>query len=324
MSADDSSTTQPDRWYTIVGFQFSRRQAQRAALLFTLGVVAFCVAFTAWYLPPRATSRLIRSVGGSVTFRYNINSAPRIVLTFLSPMRTFGFTETDQKAEWVDITQSKVTDEWLVHLKPLESLKHLHIHERQLGPGLGELAELTELNNIGIWQLSKGNLEHLKLLPYLSSVVLIQSNVSDVDLSSLAQLPQLNSLQFSSTVITAETLRQASTIRSLTSLNMYQTNLDADVIRGMEHLTRLPMLQHLHINVVNDELARAISKLSSLTYLSIQEGDLTDEGAASLAQLTNLRGMYLTNSLRQINVDALRKQMPQCQITFNLKKPSGR
>ena len=322
----DNTTPPPftNRWYSILGFQFSRRQAIRAAKLLAAGGLAFCVAFAAWYIPPRATSRLVRSVGG--TIRYRPEQVPNVFVARLFHQQALmvGLTVTDEEIEDVDLVQSKVTDNWLHHLKSLEGLKHLHIHERQLGPGLVDLADLPELTNIAVWQLGSGDLGHLQQLPNLTGVSLVQAACADIDLSKLALLPKLYWAGFPSTPLTARQFEQLAQIKTLTSINIAHAMLDADGLEGVGHLAKLPSLRNLYVGDVTDETAALIAKIASLTFLMIERPNLTDEGAASLAKLTKLQNLQLQQSLRPIDIEALRKQMPRCQITYSVRQSPTR
>ena len=312
-----------NRWYSILGFQFSRRQAIRAAKLLAAGGIAFCVAFAAWYIPPRATSRWIRSVGGWVNYRSEQIPNVFVARLFHQQARMVGLTATDEEVESVQLTQSKVTDTWLHHLKPLEGLKYLHIDERQLGPGLADIAELSELSNIAVWHLCSGDLGHLQQLPNLTGVSLVQATCSDIDLSKLVLLPKLNWIEFPSTPLTARQFEQLSQIKTLYSLNVSTATIDAAEL-GLAHLAKLPALQHLYINDVTDEALAALAQVKSLSYLMIDGANLSDEGAASLAKLPKLQYLQLTHCVRPLDIEALRKQMPSCRITYSVRQSPTR
>ena len=316
MTENASPPRSTNRWYSILGFQFSRRQAIRAALLLAVGGLAFCLAFAAWYIPPRATSRLIRSVGGWVQYRPEHIPNMFVARFLLQPTRMVGLTATDEEVEDVQLVQSKVTDDWLHHLKLLEGLRHLHIHERQLGPGLTDLAELPELSTIAVWHLRTGDLSHLQRLPNLGGVSLVQSDCSGIDLSQLALLSRLTLLQFPSTTLTARQFEQISQIKTLHQLGMYSANMDAVGHEGIAQLANLPSLQILQLHKATDTAAEAIAKIESLTYLSIENCMLTDKGAASLAKLRNLKDLSLQGCDNPLDVDALRKLMPGCRINY--------
>ena len=323
----DNTTPPPqstNRWYSILGFQFSRQQAIRGAKLLAAGGIAFCVAFAAWYIPPRATSRLIRSVGGSVNYRSEQIPNVFVARLFHQQARMVGLTATDEEVESVQLTQSKVTDAWLHHLKPLEGLKYLHIDERQLGPGLADLADLPEFSNIAVWHLCSGDLGHLQQLPNLTGVSLVQATCSDIDLSKLALLPKLNWIEFPSTPLTARQFEELAQIKTLNSINITYAKLDAAGREGIAHLAKLPKLQHLYVIDWTDEMTTMLAKFESLTYLIIERASLTDEGAASLAKLTKLQDLHLQQCVRPINIEALRKQMPSCRITYSVRQSPTR
>ena len=324
MTEDAPPPRSTTRWYSILGFQFSRPQAIRGTKLLAAGGIACCVAFAAWYIPPRATSRLVRSVGGHVNYRPEQMSNFPFARFYHSQSQMFGFTATDEEVDFVQLTQSTVTDAWLHHLQPLEELRHLSIHERQLGPGLAGLAESEHLTTVDLWHLCSGDLAHLQALPNLAAVTLDQIDCADIDLSKLALLPRLTSLQFSRTVVTARQLEQIAQIKGLTSLNFSSIKMDESACEALRHLATLPKLQILSINSATDETAKVVANIESLTYLDFENARLTDAGAAALAKLRNLRDLHLGGCDNPINIQTLQKQMPQCRINYSYSPHSKR
>lgn len=321
------TTTPPqstNRGYTILGFQFSRQQLMRAAKLLAAGGIAFCVAFAAWYIPPRATSRLVRSMGGNVYFQNE--QVPNMLVTrfYHQQARMFGLTPTDAEVIQVDLSNSKVTDIWLHHLKVLEELDMLVIHERQLGPGLAELAKLPKLSDFSVMQLSSGDLSHLQQLPNLTTVALIRVTGSDIDLSKLASLPRLEFMEIPNFPLTVRQFQQIAQIKTLNKLNISGVKIDAEQLEGVAHLAKLPKLQTLFINDVTVETSAVLAKIESLTHLIISDASLTDEIVASLAQLRNMKIMQLDRCARSIDIEALRRQLPSCQINYSVRQMPAR
>ena len=309
MTEDAPPPQSTTRWYSILGFQFSRPQAIRGAKLLAAGGIAFCVAFSAWYIPPRATSRSVRSVGGSVNYRPEQMSNFPFARFFHSQSQMFGFTATDEEVDFVQLTQSTVTDAWLHHLQPLEELRHLSIHERQLGPGLAGLAESEHLTTVHLWHLCSGDLAHLQTLPNLAAVTLVQNDCADIDLSKLALLPRLTYLQFSSYTITARQLEQIAQIKGLNSLHFRRSKMDEPACEALRLLATLPKLQILAINGATDETANVVANIESLTYLGFENARLTDVGAAALAKLRNLRDLQLVGCEHPIDIQTDRKSV---------------
>jgi len=317
-----------NRWYSILGFQFSRKQALHGAAILSVGCLAFAIAFAAWYVPPRATSRLIRSVGGYVSYRPEQMSNFPFARFLHSQSQLFGFTTTDEEVDFVQLTQSNVTDAWLHHLQPLEELRHLSIHERQLGPGLADLANCETLAAVSLWHPCSCDLAHLNLLPNLTTVTLVQNTCPDIDLNKLTLMPRLTSLGFSSATVTARQLDQITQIKTLTSLNLSFVKLDASGNEALRHLAMMPKLQILTISGATDEtanvLADVLANTESLTYLGVMHSSLTDTGAAALPKIRNLRDLNLSGCDNHLNIQVLQKQMPQCRINYSYSPHSKR
>ena len=315
MTENASPPRSTNRWFSILGFQFSRRQAIRAAMLLAAGVCACCVAFSAWYYPPRATSRLIRSVGGVVEHQPEQVSNVLIAQFLRRQSRLFGLEPTDDEIHQVVLTESEVTDSWLHHLKALNGLRSLRIHGRQFGPGLAELKELPELSQIAITQLRKQDLGQLQQFPNLQRVELHMPDFPDIDLSKLVSLQRLRSLSLRGIATTEQQLEQIAQCKSLVSLSIDYC-LGEPTRKRIDHLARLPSLQNLHITGVTDETVAQFAKIDSLTYLTINGASLTDEGVASLTKLSKLQYLQLHQCDPAIDAEALRKQMPGCRIHY--------
>ncbi|MBS0207033.1 MAG: hypothetical protein JSS49_29505 [Planctomycetes bacterium] len=309
-----SPLTTMNRSYSVLGFQFSRRQAIRAAMALAIGCAAAGAVLCAWYFPPRAISRQVRRNGGRVNYKPDINPRMPLDRFAVSQRKLLGLTPTDEYIHQVDLDQAHVGDQWLRNLKPLSGLQRLCIHERQLGPGLADLSQLQGLSTVRIWQCCTGDLGHLQHLPKLEHVILFQTDCSDLNVGPLASIPTLTKLEFSTSTVTSQQLEQISKIRTLNMLGLAASNLNSDSMRGLAHLAQLPNLDNLYISDVTTEGAKSISKIQSLSYLFIRNGHLTDESIAVLAELPHLRHLNLENNSHPINEATLRQKMPRCKF----------
>jgi len=279
-----------------------------------IGGIALGVCFPAWYRPPRATSRLIRSIGGSVEYQREPNV---LVQRFAwQQFRNWGLDPTDEAIERVGLSQSSVSDDWLHHLKGLDGLKSLDLHERQLGPGLAELKDLAGLSSIGVYGLCDCDLKHLQALPYLRGLRIGHPKCSDVDLSILSSLTKLRSLSLSFRPVTARQLEQVSRIASLDMLDLQSATIDPNEVSGLANLAALPKLETLYVGDVSDEGIARIAKLNSLQILCFCGARLTDEGLSPLFKLRSLKDLRLSACTGTFNVETLRGKMPRCRITY--------
>ncbi len=305
------SGLRPSRWHSIFGFRFSRRQLIRATAVVVIAGIALGLTFAAWYRPPRATRRLIQSAGGSVEYQREPNV---LVQQFAGQQfRRLGLVPADEEIERVGLLQSSVSDDWLHHLKGLDGLKILDLHERQLGPGLAELKGLPGLSSVGVYGLCDGDLKHLQALPNLREIRIGQPKCPDVDLSKLSSLTKLGSLSLSFRPVTARQLEQVSRISSLHALDLQSATIPQSELSGLAHLAALTKLETLYVGDVSDEGIAHITKLNSLQYLCFCGARLTDEGLVPLSKLRNLKDLRLSGCTGAFNVEMLRRNMPKCR-----------
>lgn len=312
MTAESQDMT--PRWYSVLGFQFTRRQLIRASILFAIGAAVLWLAFAGWYYPPRWTSVQIRAVGGWVSYRPEQGIPNRYVDGLVNgPARMIGLTATDEEADSVQLQQAQVTDAWLDHLRPLEGLRRLDLDERQLGPGLKHLGELKELSNVGIWRICSADIGHLRSLSNLRAVRIVHPTC-EVDLGQLAQIPHLTGLEFLGQSITRRQLEQISRLDGLVNVHLWTTRIEGDAVEGLSQWGRLSKLQQLFLYQVTDEMAVDLARIQSLEAMQIDDPKLTLRGVESLAKLKRLRYLILQRCSQEIDVDAFGKRLPQCEV----------
>ena len=241
---------------------------------------------------------------------------------FRTMYRLLGWTHTDIEITWVTLSDSKVTDDWLVRLKRFPNLKGAALHDRQLGVGLDHVRGCTAFNNISIKSASDRHLVELRRLPQLESLSLSEPQSGDIGLESLAALSKLGSLIICDGKYTNEVLEALPVLPSLESLVIQDCTgfIDDD----LRHLLRLPNLKYIDIlnkrSTLGDIALEYLSKLDRLETLALRTPwkDVTDEGLAKLAAMKSLKTIIVLRfqcSLDQIQ--RLQKALPNCTITVN-------
>jgi hypothetical protein len=105
----------------------------------------------------------------------------------------------------VRLSNTKITDARLEHLKGLTSLNQLVLNGTQItNAGLEHLKGLTSLTNLGLedTQVTDAGLEHLKDLNSLNTLHLSQAQITGAGLEHLKGLTSLNELNLTDTQIT--------------------------------------------------------------------------------------------------------------------------
>jgi hypothetical protein len=91
---------------------------------------------------------------------------------------------------WLNLANTKITDDGLRHLSGIKSLTRLHLEKTQIGDaGLAHLKELDKLEYLNLYgtQVSDAGLEHIKALPNLKKLYLWESKVTKEGAAELAK-----------------------------------------------------------------------------------------------------------------------------------------
>lgn len=192
----------------------------------------------------------------------------------------------DQPPYALDLARIRdLKKEDLVYLKPLTSLKKLHLYHQDQVPAaalvpLGRLLNLTELNLVGM-RVSGAGMSQIAKLTRLESLHLGNSDVTDADLANLQGL------------------------KTLKMLALYNTKVAGP---GLAHLSELGNLQFLSLNMLKmDDAGLAhLPNLKGLTNLEVSETLITDRSIARFKQFPKLRGVRIERT--QVS-DAGRKQL---------------
>ena len=161
-------------------------------------------------------------------------------------------------------------------LAPLTKLRSLGLFDVRLtDAGLAPLAALTQLRTLDIWKgaapYSDAGIAHLKGLTQLRRLLFSTiTEVTDAGLKNLAGLKQLRELQVPSKNITDDGLQALAGCTALTQLNFDESN-----VRG----TGLVAL-----------------KAAKLTFLSLDQAQVDDQGIVQIATFGELSELSLNNT----------------------------
>ena len=138
----------------------------------------------------------------------------------------------------------QVTDESLVHLKPLVHLRVLEIsHPKISDAGLEHLAGLTQLEHLGLRRtaITGFGFDYLKGFKKLKTLDLAFTKFDDAGLQYIEGWTNLRELYLSSTDITDAGLRYLRELHSLESLILDDTSVTSAGIKQLRHA--LPRVQ---------------------------------------------------------------------------------
>ena len=225
--------------------------------------------------------------------------------------RLLGWTRTDVEVNWVTLSHSKVTDDWLVRLKRFPKLEGATLHDRQLGSGRDHLQSCIALNHIDIKSASDKHLVELRRLPQLESLELCEPQIGDIGLESLTALSKLKSLGISDCKHTNEILEALPELPLLTCFGI--DDCSGFVDDDWRYLHRLPNLKTLGVKCRTSSLGGValehLSQLNRLENLLLQTPwkDVADEGLARLVAMKSLKLMYWVLNAHPINFGDCRK-----------------
>ena len=131
-----------------------------------------------------------------------------------------------------------VTDDGLIHLKPLKKLSTLYLYRTGVkGPGLVHISQLPSLKAISLnhCDLDDSALKHLGKMPHLTSAMLAHTNVTDAGIPDLLGAASLETLTLRNTGISDIGLKQLEHLTRLESLDVVGTDV---TVEGVEHFKR--------------------------------------------------------------------------------------
>jgi hypothetical protein len=142
--------------------------------------------------------------------------------------------------------------------------------------------------------------------------------VADADIESLKALTQLNSLVLRGTKVTDAGMALLKTTGKLRNLDLDDSGVtDA----GMAHVSALTSLRGLHLagTGVTDAGLAKLSPLTKLWVLSLRGTEVTDAGLVHIRALTTLRVLNLERTkVTDAGIAQLRKDLPQARIVVGL------
>jgi beta-lactamase regulating signal transducer with metallopeptidase domain/thiol-disulfide isomerase/thioredoxin len=232
----------------------------------------------------------------------------------------------------IDLLQTRITDEGIVHLAGLKELRFLHLDgvvvaNEGFGVGDAGLAVLAKLPHLDFLSVSRSNVTdggmgHLRGHPSIRFLYLGGTKVSDEGLKVIASLPRLEhlslgaydeganitddglthlagltnlkSLNLSGTEVTNEGLKRLQGLTGLEELNLDETNVSADGLANLAPLGRSLKKLRIYGQVINDEYAEYLGNLTSLEAIEANL-EFTDAGLEPLSRLRNLKSLSVSD-----------------------------
>lgn len=147
----------------------------------------------------------------------------------------------------LDVSETPITDDMLVHLQSLDNLMSLKLRKTQLtGTGLQHLDQMAKLVSIDLSgsSITDAGLLQMPILPAVISLNLERSLVTGAGIERLNSMPKLIAIVLNGCPVADSELKCIAEINSLVSLSLNETQItDA----GLEQLQKLPTLVQLSV-----------------------------------------------------------------------------
>ena len=302
--------------------RFPNMLHRKAAICLLFGLVA--LFFTVQFLDREFWAESVRSRGGAIRTTSNGD-------VYLVALNSPAFDDSDVEIasriptlEQLLLVGSDVTDQALVSISQVDSLKHLDVSNTGITdselsrlsglPGL----EFLEFNNCG--NVTGAGLLQLRPMPNLHQLGIRGTEISFVELQQLkAQLPASTAIEvdphavlgirnsgnsllaqwnnsrngielFCQFVVTPEWIERLRSPEAVIRLSTQAMTPDAVV--AMERCVRL---QNLQVDGCDDRGANALANCTELQSLVLLKSSLTDTGLQDLSRLQHLSSLHLSS-----------------------------
>jgi hypothetical protein len=285
----------------------ARKQAWHCRLWVRIVLVlllAYFIGVVSWWWP-RRTMVAVWSIRGiaiadgqqehAIELTRWLRSSGLTSIGFGGVRSTLSWLDCDREVTGVGLTESKVGDHWLVHLKQFPKLESLQLHDRQVGPGLECLRDSSNLKTISVNAASNRHLVELQRIPQFVDLTLCEPQSGDLGLEAFSSLVNLKIFNLERCHETGAFFRQLPEMPQLEWVSIRES--DGYVDGDLTELIRQPNLKLLTIDrslPLNDAGLMHLSKLKNLERLLICRswGEVTETGLQALKELKKLR--YLT------------------------------
>jgi len=223
----------------------------------------------------------------------------------------------DRKVKVIRMTNAALTDEGLVHFKPLPHLRGVLLDYTQVtDDGLAHLAGLTNLEvlDLGSTQVRGEGLLHLANMRCLQYLDLRRTPFTDAGLVHLRNLTGLRFLNLGHTRVTGTGFAHLSGLSNLETILLHQTPFTDE---GLSHLLGLANLKTLVLEgtQITDAGLAHLARLPSLETLNLRRVGMTDKGLSHLRSLTSLQTLDLYDTdVSETAIDELKKALPRLTV----------
>lgn len=185
---------------------------------------------------------------------------------------------------------------------------------RQIAAVIAGESETIELSDRAV---RDQDLELLRNLAGLRTLIFDSGVVTDAGLRVIATLPDLNHLRLRNSPITDVGIDSLAGVESLRVLNLPQSRLS---VKGVAKLAGLSRLRQLRLggSEAAGDLSRGVAQLKHLRSVHLIDVPVSDAGLKQLASLPHLESLYLDNpSVTEAGWQWLFEHHPELHVHLN-------
>jgi len=194
-----------------------------------------------------------------------------------------------------------ITDDKMVHIGKLTSLRELSLVQCDVGRGLEHLKNLRSLEYLNLrgdsdYYIDEG-LAHLAGLAELRQLDIRQTGLSDAGLAHIGKMTNLEDLNIADCAITNVGMAHLVGLRRLKKLDISSNPVDLSKVNdiGLTYFTGLTSLEELKLPYagITDTGLAQLSGLHSLRKLTCYSRHMTDRGLVTIAGLRSLADLVI-------------------------------
>ena len=198
----------------------------------------------------------------------------------------------------------QVTDQQLVSLRGWKGIVQLDLQSDAISDAgletIATMAELEELLISGQWgsnktaKITDSGIASLKSLKVLKQLIIgACPDVKGTGLAALSELPKLETVVTNRVSLDGSGIAAMASLPHLKTLMVDATGLPSAAFAALKQLTSVEQLSLQDAKTFTDEAAASLAKLDNLRQLGLYDAALTDQGLAHLQDLTELRSLHI-------------------------------
>lgn len=233
------------------------------------------------------------------------------------------YVATLPQLETLKLIRVPITDDALVHLSEIASLRQLQLaHTKVKGAGIEHLKDL-QLEHLEIHGAATvgQELSGLGDLQTLKQLVVNGPNVALADMQSVSAMSQLRILDVH--VCKDVTAAAISDLNGLNALEYFRCDSNVLSDEMLEPLGRFPSLKELdlHKSQVTDAGLKHLASLANLERINFYKCQVKGQGLTHLTGLKNLNSVHFwqgqIDSAGRTAIDELSAALPNCEIVIS-------